>query len=518
MIMNTIIKAIKKVKRFLFSRGVAFGICILVQLVWLGLLLLRIVDSYSFINYFLNLLSIVVVLWIIKQDKNPAIKIAWIIPILVFPLFGGLAYLLFGTKLSVFSMASKLEKSNLRLGKSLEQDPDIIDELIQTDRNVYGQMRYLSKTAGFPVYKNTKVTHYSVGEEAFAQMIKDIEKAERFIFMEYFIIGFGEMWDQILKLLKKKVAEGVDVRVIYDDFGSLNLLPLGYDQKLEAQGIKCMAFNKFMPLTSVIMNNRDHRKILVIDGYIAHSGGINIADEYINKKVRFGHWKDAGIRLEGDGVWSFTVMFLELWNAFRKTDETLMPFKPCIGSGEIESDGYVQPYCDSPLDGENVGENVYLNIINQSTRYVHIFTPYLIVDNELMTALTLASKRGVDVVIVTPAIPDKKMVFMLTQSYYYPLLKAGVKIYEYTPGFLHSKMFVCDDMIGTNGTINMDYRSLYHHFECGTYIYGSKAVLDMEKDFTNTLRQSKEITLKEATPGIFKAFIQAFMRLLSPLM
>ena len=288
------------------------------------------------------------------------------------------------------------------------------------------------------------------------------------------------MWDGIFAILKEKAAAGVDVRITFDDVGSINKTPKRFISSLAQHGIKVLPFNPLTPIASLIYNNRDHRKILVIDGYIGYSGGFNIADEYINEVVRFGHWKDTGIRLEGHAVWNFTVMFLNMWNAFKKTEEDYETFRPHIcHPEEFGSDGIIQPYSDSPLDDENMGENVYLEILSQAEDYVYIFTPYLIIDNEMQTALSLAAKRGVDVRIVTPAIPDKKMVFRLTRSYYRPLIKAGVRIYEYTPGFIHAKSYLSDDRIGVVGTINMDYRSLFLHFECGTLMIGCEALYDL---------------------------------------
>ena len=318
---------------------------------------------------------------------------------------------------------------------------------------------------------------------------------------------------------REKAAAGLDVRLIYDDIGSIHCLPKHFVSSLKKAGIKVMAFNPILPFVSLVYNNRDHRKILIIDGCIAYSGGYNLADEYINRKERFGHWKDSGIRLSGHAVWNFTVMFLNMWNSFVPTEEDYTSFRPHKNHPEpFGEDGIVQPYSDSPLDDESLGENVYLEILSQAEEYVYIFTPYLIIDNEMKTALVLAAKRGVDVRIVTPAIPDKKIVFRLTRSYYEPLIKAGVKIYEYTPGFIHSKSFVCDDRIGVVGTINMDYRSLYLHFECATLMCGSSAVMDLKKDCLETFEISKEIRHEDCRRNFFGLLFDAFLRIVSPLL
>ena len=338
--------------------------------------------------------------------------------------------------------------------------------------------------------------------------------------MEYFIIDEGVMWNSILEILEEKAKEGVDVRVIYDDMGCIRTLPKKYYKILESKGIKAIAFNKFVPLLSVVMNNRDHRKITVIDGEVGFIGGINLADEYINEKVRFGHWKDASMVMEGQAVWNLTVMFLQLWNFNKEKAEDYEKFR-AIKSYEtnIESDGYVQPYGDSPLDGETVGEYVYLNIINKARDYVYINTPYLIIDNELVTALTLAAKSGVDVRIVTPHIEDKWYVHMVTRAYYTQLIECGVKIYEYVPGFIHSKTFVCDDEIGVVGTINMDYRSLYLHFECGVWLYKTKSVFEIKEDFLKTLEVCENITLDQCKNIKWSnRVLRAILRVFAPLM
>lgn len=325
------------------------------------------------------------------------------------------------------------------------------------------------------------------------------------------------MWNSILEILEEKVKQGVDVRVMYDDLGSMATLKQKYSKELEQKGIKCIVFNKLNPIAGVIMNNRDHRKILVIDGKVAFSGGINIADEYINAIVKHGHWKDNAIKISGDAVWNYTVMFLTMWNAFRNEDNDFFKYKYDFKDKPINN-GYVVPYGETPLDDDATGEDIYLNIINQANNYVYIFTPYLIIDSNMVNALTLAAKRGVDVRIVIPGIPDKKIVYTLSESYVELLVKEGVKVYRYTPGFVHSKVFVSDDNIATVGTINMDYRSLYLHFECGAYLENVNVIKDIKKDLVETIEKSQEISRKEATPRLLKAVWQALLRLVAPLM
>ena len=328
------------------------------------------------------------------------------------------------------------------------------------------------------------------------------------------------MLEKVLAVLERKVREGVKVRLIYDDVGSIKTIPPHFKKRLSDMGISCAVFNPFRPILSIILNNRDHRKILVVDGQVGFTGGINIADEYINEKVRFGYWKDTGIEIKGEAVWSLTTMFLEMWNYINQTKEDYYQYLPDIYNKKINpKDGYVQPYGDTPLDHENVGENVYLNMINRAKKYVYIYTPYLIVDNEMTVALENAAKCGVDVRIVTPGIPDKKLIFLLTQSYYEQLILNGVKIYQYTPGFLHGKCFVCDDKIATVGTINLDYRSLYLHFECGVFMYRSQAVMELKQDVLDTIAGSKQITLDFCrNRNIFSKLLQSILRLFAPLL
>ncbi|MCI8558120.1 MAG: cardiolipin synthase [Lachnospiraceae bacterium] len=510
---------LRKILKLLTSRLVFFGILLLLQLVWFLTFLTRLLTYSTAISIIFTVLSLLAVLWIIHRGENPAYQMAWIIFILVFPLLGGLFYLFVGNKQPSKKMRRKLEAEQKRTKEALIQEEAVLKGVQQTDARMKGQFAYMSQTCGFPVYRNTQASYFSLGDELFPKLLEELKKAEHFIFMEYFIVEKGRMWDSILEILEEKAAAGLDVRFLYDDLGSVSLLPPGYDRQLEAKGIRCMAFNPFIPLWSLVMNNRDHRKITVIDGHTAFSGGVNLADEYINEKMRFGHWKDTGFMLKGEAVWNYTVMFLQMWNAFRKTDVSYEAFRPkCYHPEPFESDGFVQPYGDSPLDDEIAAENVYLNILNQARDYVYIFTPYLIIDHEMDTALRLAAKRGVDVRIVTPGIPDKKVIFQLTRSYYPSLLKDGVHIYEYTPGFLHAKSYVCDDETAVVGTINMDFRSLYLHFECGTLFYRNSIVADVKQDCLQTIEQSREIQLRDTRQGFFGSLFCAVLRVLAPLL
>ena len=352
----------------------------------------------------------------------------------------------------------------------------------------------------------------------YPDLLADLEKAERFIFLEFFIVRTGKMWDGVEDILVRKAAQGVDVRLIYDDFGSLLGLPSDFVVQMERAHIRCIPFNPVVPLVSLVMNHRDHRKIVVVDGNTAYTGGINLADEYINEEERFGYWKDAALRTEGAAVWNFTVMFLDHWNAFRPSEEDYTPFMPQAVSLPAQSDGVIQPYGDSPLDEEALAETVYLNIINQAQRYVYIYTPYFAVGETMLEALKAAAKRGVDVRLVLPGIPDKKLIFRLTRSYYVPLLRAGVRIYEFTPGFLHAKCYVSDDRAAVVGSINMDYRSLFLHFECGALLLYNSQVIALRDDVLRTLPECREVRLADCRTSLAGTLLDSVLRLLSPLM
>jgi len=480
---------------------------------------------WEFNNYFAYyyafdvILRILFIIKIANDDSNPGYKIAWIIPVAAVPIFGSLIYILFGQKtLKKKTIAEMTQISEDAYSTLNTKNNEIAERLKKEDKTAFIQSNYISKFANFPVYDNTYTEYIPSGEMKFQKLTEELEKAQKFIFMEYFIIGEGIMWNSILEILKKKVTQGVDVRIIYDSFGCLEVLPLKYSKTLESMGIKCAEFNPFVPILDVRLNNRDHRKICVIDGNVGFTGGINIADEYINVYEKHGHWKDSAILLKGDAVWSLTVMFLTMWDYLKKTHTDIKNYK---GPSHIkyENSGYIQPYSDNPMDSEPVGETVYLNIINKAVDYIYITTPYLIIDNTMVTALCSASKAGVDVKIITPHIPDKKYVHSVTRSYYEKLITAGIEIYEYTPGFIHAKTFVADDKYGVVGTINMDYRSLFLHFECATWLYKSKCVNEIKEDFVKTLEVCEKITLEHCrkTP-LYKRFIRGILNLLAPLM
>ena len=508
----------KKILRFITQRVVITALLIVLQALLLFGFIWKL-DNY-FVYFYAGsvLLSLLITLGIINSKSNPAYKIAWLIPILLFPVFGGLIYLLFGSDRTGRYLRKKLQ------GIGTEMD-NVIGEAHrrsgaeQLPPDAANQSRYISHYAYCPPYQNTTTEYLPLGEVKFERMVEELKKAKHYIFLEYFIIQEGKMWNTILDILRQKAAEGVDVRVIYDDMGCIMILPTGYDRTLEQMGIKCRIFNPFVPILSSRFNTRDHRKICVIDGNVGFTGGINLADEYINAYEKHGHWKDTSILLKGEAVFNLTVMFLSMWDYLDgttgKTDYSR--YYPTVWDENAK--GYVQPFADNPLDDEAVGETVYLNLINKAKRYVYITTPYLILSSEMLTALTSAAKCGVDVRIITPHIPDKWYVHAVSRSHYQPLIEAGVKIYEYTPGFIHAKTFVVDDDYAVVGTINLDYRSLYLHFECAVWMYQTPSVAQVRDDFFKTQQISQEITLEECRSLSFPRRLgRSVLRVFAPLM
>ncbi len=510
----------KKFFKFITSRMFFMSLIFILQLllVYEAFVLLR--DKF-FLFYVLNLiLAIILAIHIINKDINPAYKIAWLIPIFTFPVFGSTTYLFFAQNGFVANIRMSMATTVSSFHYLMSKHENVLDEI--SDIDAYIQSRYMERYANFPVYKHTKPTYYPTGESFFEDFLVDLKNAKKFIFLEFFIIEEGYLWNSILDILEQKVKEGVDVRLIYDDFGCISKLPRKYEQTLRKKGIKCCVFN---PIKLVVMpkhNNRDHRKIVVIDGTIGYTGGINLADEYINRVERFGKWKDSAIRLYGQGVWSLTIMFLSMWNSI--SDDTLDFEKHLLEVDDSISinnkeNGFIQPFSDTPLDSEPVGEVIYLNIINRAKEYVYITTPYLILSIEILTALCNAAKGGIDVRIITPHIPDKKLVFQVTRSYYEQLLAAGVKIYEYTPGFIHAKNFVSDDDIAVVGTINVDFRSLYLHFEDAVWFHNSSIVHDVKKDFLETVAVSEQQTLHKVKSTFFATkIIRSILKVFAPMM
>lgn len=500
-----------------FSRTVITAVLIIIQVVWLLALFMRLSSALPMINVVLRIMSLIAILHVIKSDIDPSYKLSWVLFISLLPLLGGLMYVIFSNKRPTHFAREKLNAELENTERYYTGRRSIIGDI--DEPGARGMFKYLEACSGYRTCRNTKTEYFPVGEDMFERMIPELEKAEKFIFLEYFIINSGQMWDAILDVLKRKVAQGVDVRVIYDDVGCADYLPTNYYQTLRSYGIKAFAFNKFVPMVSIVMNNRDHRKITVIDGKVGFIGGINISDEYINRKLRFGHWKDTGLMFKGAGVENLTLMFLEMWNAFENREGDYSDYVPEQYEEQGGSeDGYILSFSDNPLDDENISESIYCDILYNASDYVYITTPYLAIDSTMQNALCLAAKRGVDVRMITPGIPDKKMVYRLTRSYYATLIKAGVKVYEYTPGFVHAKSYVSDDKVGVVGTINMDYRSLYLHFECGTLMYDSPAVLDLRDDDLETMDKCRKIELSDCRTNFVGEMLDRLLRVVSPLL
>ncbi|UUX32976.1 cardiolipin synthase [Fundicoccus culcitae] len=509
-----------------FIRLFIYLILIIIQIAWWYVFFTNIISHSALINAILTLFSVFMILYLVSKDESPAYRISWIIVISLMPIFGGLLYAAMGNKRPQKSMTRLLNNQSKLHMHEMETVPSAKKLLFQKDQRLGSMSQYIHDYGDSPVYTNTGVTYFPAGETMMDTLLKDLEEAKEHIFIEFFIIEDGLMMSQIFDVLKKKAKEGVDVRLIYDDFGCLLRLPSDFDKQMEAEGIKTLKFNPVMPILSLVYNTRDHRKMILIDREIGYTGGLNIADEYINHVERFGYWKDNMIRMDGPATWNLTVLFLNMWNAFYPTDDSYVPFKPIEKMDEtfdlmandenISATGFVQSFGDSPLDDEVLGENVYRDMLNAAKDYVYIYTPYLVVSYELQTAMTLAAKRGVDVRLMTPGIPDKPIVYRMTRSHYRPLLEGGVKIYEYTPGFLHAKTFIVDDKIVNIGTINLDYRSLYLHFETGTMLYYHPVIKDIKADFLESQSVSKQIQLTDIKTTSIGALWDAILRLVAP--
>jgi len=496
------------------------AVLIVIQLAFLLSLILKLSEFFVPVYFILIALSFIMSIYILDKNENPSYKLSWIILITLMPIFGGLIYALFGGQKVPKELQVRDHESQENLQGMVQQDESLMLELEKQDPVAHKQARYLWENADFPLFRSSETTFFPLGEDQFRAMIEEINKAESFIFLEYFIIEEGKMWNTILDLLCDKVQQGVEVRLMYDDAGCIGKLPEHYNVKMRRLGIACKVFNPLRPRLAMQMNNRDHRKILVIDGKVAMTGGINLADEYINVKQRFGHWKDCSVMIKGEAVWSFTLMFLRFWNYDEEVKDDFFRYKAKAAAfADIKDDGFVQPYSDSPTDAENVGENTHINMIHAANTYVYAATPYLIIDSETKTALTLAAKNGVDVRILVPHIPDKKYVFALTRGNYRDLLAAGVKIYEYMPGFVHAKTFVVDDKMAVVGTINMDYRSYYLHYECGVWFYRSRVVSAVKKDYLETLKQSHQVSMEEyKQTKLYVRMVRAILNLFAPMM
>ncbi len=488
--MNKLIKLVYSNKFFAL-------IALLLQVGMIGIYIINASENVRYYLLISNFISAVLILFEVNRREESLYKITWIMLMATIPIFGWFFYIY--THMGIISKGIK--NSHINAGKVLAKfkpdDSEIINELGRSDIPL---AKYLSKVGGSSVYKNTDVKYYALGDDMFPDILAELEKAEKFIFMEFFIINKNSrMWKETEEILIRKAAQGVDVRLMYDGMGCVSIMPKDYDKVLESKGIKCRIFSPVQPLLSTYQNNRDHRKIVVTDGRCAFSGGINLSDEYINEQERFGHWKDTGFMLTGDGVAGFTSMFLQMWCTVSENSD--VDFERFIGASKEYSlkreEGFFIPFCDAPLDDQPVGRNAYADILNTATEYVHIMTPYFVVDESLFDAMSYAVMRGVNIKLILPGIPDKKMPYCLARSYYKDLIDIGVEIYEYIPGFVHAKTTVSDGRKAIVGTINYDYRSLYLHYECAAYMIDAKEIADIEKDVIDTLAKCRRITMAE---------------------
>lgn len=480
------------------------GIVILAEIILLGILLFNLTINYAALYSIMVFMAFLLVIYIINLNDNPIYRFAWAIIILTIPPVGVVLYLMFGGKKVPKQLRIKFTELYPEDPFLIHKNQQIIEEVNQQAPQWARLTNYLNNTSHFPVFKNTEGHYFASGEEKFEMMKIKLKEAKQFIFLEYFIIKEGQVWDEIISILEQKVKEGVDVRLLYDDWGAATFNSL--QEQCERAGIKAFAFNPLVARLAIQMNNRNHRKICVIDGMYGFVGGMNLADEYVNIGSKFGHWKDTAVMIEGNAVHSLTMMFLQFWSYYSGKVEDPEQFKYHFNIKDSQL-GYVLPFADAPTDSYNIGADTHLFMITNAKRYIYIQTPYLIIGYEMTTALKLAATSGVDVRIVVPHIPDKKIVNQVTKSNYEELIRNGVKIYEYEPGFVHSKTLVVDDEIAVIGTTNMDYRSYYLHYECGIIFINNKIVKDCYEESIDTIENKCiEITMEDVlkTPKIVK--------------
>ncbi len=472
------------------------------------------------LSFSMIVISVLVVFYILGKRDNPAFQMAWIVPILIFPVFGGIFYVILQWQKLSKGYHKRADRMREDSREYLRQDEAVLSRLRNKSPDIAALVKYMDEKGGYSAVGNTETRFLPSGEEYWRTLLEVLSGAKRYIYLEFFIIDEGHMWESVLDVLKQKAAEGLDVRVMFDGVGSGSILPVNYAGMLRSFGIKACEFGRFVPLLTVTQNNRDHRKIVAVDGVAAMTGGINLADEYVNLYERFGHWLDSGLVVRGDAAYNFAAMFLQQWYLVTGEEVDYERAKPTPAErASFKSDGgYVMPYADNPQDTERTAENVYLDIINGAGRYLYIATPYLILDSELTTALSFAAKRGVDVRLIVPEIPDKWYAYEVSSSYFEQLADEGVRVFKYTPGFIHSKNFVCDDRIAVVGSINLDYRSLYLHYECAAYMYRSAAVKEVRDDFLRLFPLCEEVTAERERIGLLRFLLRSFLRLFAPLL
>lgn len=515
--MRSFLKALSKI---IFSRTLIIALMVLAQAVVIIAALTYLKNYFPALMEIVALVGTLVLISIINDDEPAEFKLTWAIFVCIFPILGALIYAYVKSNWGMVGLRKKVREEKEHTDGILSTSKGTRNALERESRSFQHFAFYMENVCGYPVFHNTYTTYYPTGEATIAAIKEELKKARKYIFLEFFIIDHGEVWDSILEILEEKVKEGVEVRVMYDGLCSLRLLPYYYPKKLAEKGIKAKMFAPVVPFLSTSQNNRDHRKIVVIDGEVAFTGGVNLADEYANLKERFGYWKDAGIRLEGRAVMSFSLMFMQMWNIYGKEN---MDYKSYLLEDPLrehkEHDGFVIPYADTPTTKSEIGKNVYEDIFQHATEYLHVMTPYFIVDREFLSLMKYTALRGIEVKMILPHIPDKKYAFLIAQTFYPELLEAGVKVYEFIPGFVHSKVMVADDRMGTCGSVNLDYRSFYHHFENGVILYENSSVKEIEKDFQQTLKQCMEVTPEYYQKiGVLKKLLGRTLRLIAPLM
>lgn len=518
--MSTRHKVRSALSKALFSRTLFFLVFLAIQIIALIMGVLYIADEFPVFLYGMNIIAAVVLVFIINEDVPTEFKLTWSFIVLIMPIVGVLIYIFNKSNWGMFNLKRKVKEESLCSKGLIKISQGTKDALSTQDMSFRRFSDYLFKYCDFPTYHNTKITYYDIGENALEALLDELKKAEKFILIEYFIISKGKVWDEILEVLKDKVKEGVEVKIMYDGLCSLSSLPYRYPRELKEFGIEAKMFAPIIPFLSTTQNNRDHRKVVVIDGRCAFTGGVNIADEYANILNRFGHWKDVGIKLEGRAVMSMTRMFIQNWNLYGNIEVDYEKYlDESYHLEHFNHNGFVIPYCDEPTDRKYVGKTVYEDIINNAVDYLYIMTPYFIVDGEFLNSIRYAARRDVDVRIILPHIPDKKAAFAIARSFYPVLLEAGVKVYEYKPGFVHAKVVVADDREATVGTVNMDYRSFYHHFENGVYMYETSVTSDIKADFMNTFDKCIKVDINYYNGlNVISRTVGRCLRLFAPLM
>lgn len=497
-------------------RLILVALAFLIQLAVIVLFVVRFQQHIVWATTVLQLLGLFVTFFIIGSDTNAAFKITWLVFIGLVPVLGLIVYLLFGTPNATRMSKRAFNKNHAALAEFLHTDKNALKQLESIDFGIANQFRYVQDNEGYPVYHNTDVTFYADASDGLEAQLKDLAHAQKFIFMDYHAIEDNTSFERIARILEERAHAGVEVRLMYDDVGSLGFINHTFLRKMRDRGIQCKVFNPLLPFLNIFVNNRDHRKITVIDGEIGFTGGYNLANEYFNIDSPYGHWKDTGVRLQGDAVQSLTASFLEMWHYAQKDDEDFSVYlhRPSYTSHEK---GFIAPYADTPTDNSATGENVYLNAIKYAKHSVYIATPYFIISDEMNRELALAAERGIDVHIITPGIPDKKIIYRVTRSYYGRLASRGVHFHEYTPGFIHEKQLLVDDELAIVGTINFDYRSLYHHFENAVLLYGYEAIQGIKEDFLETLDVSTDVTQAHKNKARLTNFSDIILRLMAPL-